>query len=202
MLSFAENVIQWYRENGRDYPWRRIDDPYMILVTEILLLRTRADQVEKMWHDFFEKYPSPEELADAEEGEIREAISSLGLLWRAEKLKNLAEELVNNYDGEVPRDEEVFELPGVGEYVGNAYMCFLHGERRVFVDSNIVNILEELYDLEYSGEGRRSSEIKEKAEDLAPHEHVREYYFGLIDIGNELRSLDEKEREEFLSSLQ
>ena len=64
---FRQRLLAWYRKNGRALPWRVTDDPYHILVSEVMLQQTQVDRVLPKYHEWLEKYPSLEALATAPE---------------------------------------------------------------------------------------------------------------------------------------
>ncbi|HWK09344.1 MAG TPA: hypothetical protein VNR64_04800, partial [Vicinamibacterales bacterium] len=75
---FRRRLLDWYRRNGRDLPWRRTRDPYHILVSEVMLQQTQVDRVVPKYHEWLGKYPTLEALASAEEGEVAETWRPLG----------------------------------------------------------------------------------------------------------------------------
>ena len=103
---FSRKLLAWFANNKRQFPWRNIIDPYGVLIAEIMLQRTRADQVKPVYEAFLKKYPEPVQLLEARLGEIKEIFSSLGLMWRAEKVEKLASILVLEYDGGVPENRK------------------------------------------------------------------------------------------------
>lgn len=199
MEEFADNVVRWYERERRNFPWRNIQDPYRVLLTEILLIRTNAHEVEKIWHDFFEKYPDIETLSSASESEIADSIASLGLAWRAETIVALAAQL--EQIGEIPNNDSIFELPGVGDYVGNAVLCFAYGQKRPVIDSNVQLVLGELFNPEYTDKEPYSSMVENKVLDLMPEGRVQEFYFGLIDLGEKFRQASYSELQKIKGEL-
>jgi len=63
-------LLSWWPENGNDYKFRRTSDPYRILISEIMLQKTRARQVDSIYDEFFERYPDPQSLAAAQDDEV------------------------------------------------------------------------------------------------------------------------------------
>ena len=112
-----KRVISWYEQNGRRFPWRNTTDPYHILIAEILLRRTTASAVSRVFTDFIHRFDTPHRLTRARESTIAQALSSLGLQdLRAKQLKETASILVKDYNGKVPRSNESLQsLSGVGD---------------------------------------------------------------------------------------
>src|ERR687893_431207 len=75
---FRSRLLTWYRANGRDLPWRKTDDPYHILVSEVMLQQTQVDRVLPKYHEWLEKYPSLQALAEAQETEVAATWRPLG----------------------------------------------------------------------------------------------------------------------------
>ena len=121
---FRRSLIQWGRLYGRSYPWRQTQDPYRVLVSEILLHRTRADQVLPLYENLVVRYPSASALASASETELQTLLYSGGLRWRVGLMRNMAAEVVERHGGIVPQTSaELLSLPGVGQYIASAVLC-------------------------------------------------------------------------------
>ena len=116
--EFRASVKKWGKEHYRDFPWRKTQDPYKVLLAEIMLHRTQAIQVAKVYEGFIGKYPNVRVLAKAIKPEMRKALFSLGLKWRIELIVDMAKMLVDKYDSKVPEDKsELVSLPGVSDYI-------------------------------------------------------------------------------------
>ena len=96
----AVKLLDWYDRNGRALPWRETSDPYHILVSEIMLQQTQVDRVLPKYHEWLEKYPSLEALADAPEREVAETWRPLGYNIRPKRLQAIAREAVATYGGQ------------------------------------------------------------------------------------------------------
>src|SRR5688500_3096565 len=103
---FRQRLLTWYRANGRDLPWRKTDDPYHILVSEVMLQQTQVDRVLPKYHEWLEKYPSFEVLAAAAEDDVNATWRPLGYNIRPRRLQSIARESVSKYGGQLPSDEE------------------------------------------------------------------------------------------------
>ena len=116
---FTSQLLAWYADNGREFPWRQTDDPYRILICEVLLRRSRSTTVAKVAGPFFERWPSAAALADADAGEVVDVIRPLGLTSRASQLVALGQGLRDRAD--FPSSvAELVSLPGVGRYAATA----------------------------------------------------------------------------------
>lgn len=107
------SLLSWYEESGRQFPWRKKSvTKYQLIVTEILLQRTRSETVANFFKIFFKQYPSWKKLAEAEEYQIGRIIKPIGL-WRrrATIIKQLAMKMAMR-NGRYPKTRsEIEQLP-------------------------------------------------------------------------------------------
>ena len=177
-------LIDWYKNNGREYPWRKDRTPYRILIAEIMLQRTRADQVAPIYLSFLKKLPDPEGLGRASKEEIAKYFSKLGLLRRAGLVESLGKELLARFGGKIPRNrEELMSLPSVGEYIADAVLCFAFDQDVAVVDSNVCRIIGRIFDLNAKGEARRDPQFRQTVDELLPSGKAREFNWAIIDLG-------------------
>src|SRR4051794_21134156 len=99
---FRQRLLTWYRRHGRDLPWRKTDDPYHILVSEIMLQQTQVDRVLPKYAEWLEKFPSFHALASAPELEVAETWRPLGYNVRPKRLQSIARESVEKDGGSPP----------------------------------------------------------------------------------------------------
>jgi A/G-specific adenine glycosylase len=182
---FIDTLLEWHKRNCRDFPWRRLSDPYKILISEILLQKTRAENVVAVFNRFVTKYPNAEKLSTASFSELKSEIEILGLhTQRATKLQKLAKILVEKYNGTVPNNKkELLELPGIGIYVANAVLCFAFGYDVPLLDTNIGRIIERVFTVKVAGEERKKHKVWEMIAEFVPEGKAREYNYSLIDFG-------------------
>src|SRR5262249_13444959 len=111
---FRRRLLTWYRRHGRDLPWRKPDDPYHILVSEIMLQQTQVDRVLPKYAEWLDRYPSMQALAAAPEHEVAAAWRPLGYNIRPRRLQSIARESVAKYGGPLPpRPTTPRPLPGI-----------------------------------------------------------------------------------------
>jgi hypothetical protein len=127
---FRRALLAWYRAHGRDLPWRRTDDPYHILVSEIMLQQTQVDRVLPKYHEWLAKYPSLEALASAPEDQVAETWRPLGYNIRPRRLQSIARESMSRYGGQLPSDADaLLAFKGIGAYTAGAIRSFAFGQR-------------------------------------------------------------------------
>lgn len=183
--SITTNLLEWFEENGRRFAWRATEDPFQVLSAELMLQRTRADQVEPVYREFCTRFSSPRDVIDAGPKAVQELFGRLGLLWRAEYFWQLQQQLVSEHGGKVPREyDRLIELPGVGQYAASAVRVFAHGERHTVVDSNVLRLFGRYYGIEFPDHARRSPRVHAWATEHAPEEHnrIRAFNWALIDF--------------------
>lgn len=182
--KFRHNLMGWWEHNGRKFPWRKRRNPYSILVAEVLLHRTRADQVVPVYRDFLKRFPSVKVIASASQSEVKYTLRSLGLQWRSELLHKMALEIVRQYNCKIPdRREQLESLPGVSHYIASAVRCFSFGLPEVLLDTNTVRITGRIFDLPVTDGSRRSKRFRDLLQFLLNHNHAREFNFAMIDLG-------------------
>src|SRR5437867_3496896 len=141
-LRFRQRLLTWYRRHGRDLPWRKTDDPYHILVSEIMLQQTQVDRVLPKYAEWLEKYPSLHALAAAPEGDVTQTWRPLGYNIRPKRLQSIAREAVERYEGKLPADEEtLLSFKGIGQYTAGAIRSFAFRERAAILDTNVARVL-------------------------------------------------------------
>src|SRR5262245_27518158 len=139
---FRRRLLDWYRRNGRDLPWRQTRDPYRILVSEVMLQQTQVDRVLPKYHEWIEKYPTLGALAAAPVDEVSNTWRPLGYNIRPRRLHAIARESVARYGGELPGDEATLRsFKGIGAYTAGAVLSFAFGQRAAILDTNVARVL-------------------------------------------------------------
>lgn len=180
--QFREDLLEWSRDNQREFPWR---DPsismYEMLMSEFFLSRTRAEVVARVMPEFFEEFPDLQALREAEEGEIAEVIRPTGLQnRRAKALTEIAEVLDEDVPGDV---DELKSLPRVGEYVAHATLCFGRGEPLFIRDTNVVRIYNRILGDEWPDGDAEQAKLLQQ---IIPEDEPRRYNLALLDFGAEI----------------
>ena len=142
-MTIAEPLAAWYRENGRDLPWRHEGFPaWGTLVSEVMLQQTPVQRVVPRLAEWLERWPSPADLAASPPSEAVRAWDRLGYPRRALRLHAAAVAITERHGGVVPDDvDELLALPGIGDYTARAVAVFAHGHRHPVVDTNVRRVL-------------------------------------------------------------
>jgi A/G-specific adenine glycosylase len=139
---FRQRLLTWYGRHGRDLPWRKTDDPYHILVSEIMLQQTQVDRVLPKYAEWLDKYPSMAVLAEAPEHDVTQTWYPLGYNIRPKRLQSIARESVAKYGGQLPSDEAtLLSFKGIGAYTAGAIRSFAFRERAAILDTNVARVL-------------------------------------------------------------
>jgi A/G-specific adenine glycosylase len=182
---FRARLLDWYRRHGRNLPWRSTDDPYHILVSEVMLQQTQVDRVLPKYYEWLEKYPSLAALAVAPEHDVATTWRPLGYNVRPKRLQSIAREAVSRFGGRLPSDEAtLLSFKGIGRYTAGAIRSFAFGERAAILDTNVARVLFRVF----IGQGDPAShEMKQRlwrvSEALVPHRHVFDFNQALMDLG-------------------
>ena len=182
---FRRRLLDWYRRNGRDLPWRRTRDPYHILVSEVMLQQTQVDRVLPKYEQWLEKYPTLAALASAHAEDVTETWRPLGYNIRPKRLHDIARESVATYGGILPSDEGTLRsFKGIGPYTAGAVLSFAFGQRAAILDTNVARVLFRVF----VGRGRLKSHAMHRhlwtlSRTLLPRRHVYDFNQALMDFG-------------------
>ena len=182
---FRRRLLSWYRRHGRDLPWRRTDDPYHILVSEIMLQQTQVDRVLPKYAEWLEKYPTLVALAVAPEADVAETWRPLGYNIRPQRLQTIAREAVARYGGELPSDEAtLLSFKGIGAYTAGAIRSFAFRERAAILDTNVARVLFRMFVARADAKSHAMKRhLWRVSEAVVPTRHVFDFNQALMDFG-------------------
>jgi A/G-specific adenine glycosylase len=182
---FRRTLLRWYDRHGRDLPWRTTDDPYHILVSEVMLQQTQVDRVLPKYHEWLSKYPSLEALAEADEVDVSATWRPLGYNIRPKRLHSIAREAVASYGGELPSDREtLLSFKGIGAYTAGAIMSFAFGKRAAILDTNVARVLYRVFVGKGDPKGHATTKLLwAVSEVLVPQARVFDFNQALMDFG-------------------
>jgi len=182
---FRQRLLVWYGRHGRDLPWRKTDDPYHILVSEIMLQQTQVERVLPKYAEWLDKYPSFDALAAAPETDVTATWYPLGYNIRPRRLQTIAREAVSRYGGRLPADEKtLLSFKGIGAYTAGAIRSFAFRERAAILDTNVARVLFRVF----VGEGDPKGHAMKRhlwtvSEALVPTRRVFDFNQALMDFG-------------------
>ncbi|QWC18508.1 A/G-specific adenine glycosylase [Halorubrum sp. 2020YC2] len=148
--AVRDALVDWYEADHRDYPWRRTEDPYEVLVSEVMSQQTQLDRVVPAWDDFLDEWPTTADLAAADRADVVAFWSdhSLGYNNRAKYLHEAAGQVEDEYGGAFPEDPDgLSDLMGVGPYTADAVASFAFNNGDAVVDTNVKRVLYRAFDV-------------------------------------------------------
>lgn len=186
--QLAEALVQWFRRNGRDYPWRRTTNPWAILVSEVMLQQTTIATVLRRYETWMQQFPTPAALAAADEQTALRSWEGLGYYRRIKALRAAALAICERFGGNFPTAEaDIRSLPGIGDYTVGAILSFAFNRPAPLVDANVSRVFARL-DNDYtpvdSPAGRKAHWAK--AATLVHPAEPRAYNSALMELGQTL----------------
>ncbi len=165
-MTEASRLLRWYRKHGRDLPWRNTQDPYRILVSEIMLQQTQVDRVKTFYKSWLKTFPNWNSLAKATNADVIRAWAGLGYNRRALALRDMARHVTNNG---VPQTIESWEaIKGIGPYTARAVSAFAQHRRTMPIDTNVRRILGRLLLNKPFATAKDDKRIQKNAETFLP----------------------------------
>ncbi len=179
---FQEMTYHYYRHHGRNLPWRRTDNPYYVLVSEVMLQQTQVERVLSKYGIFIQKFPDVYCLAKAPLREVLQIWQGLGYNRRALALKKTAELVVNQFDGRLPANvDDLLLLPGVGKATAAAVVAFAFNQPVVLLETNIRTVF--LYFFFKRRQNVADAELLPLVEKTLDRSNPRAWYHALMDFG-------------------
>ncbi len=183
MPDFAVTLLEWFKENGRDLPWRQTHDPYAIWLSEIILQQTQVKQGWEYWERFMNRWPTVEQLAGASEDEVLRLWQGLGYYSRARNLHYAARQIVAL--GGFPHTiDGLRALKGVGDYTAAAIGSIAFGLPAAVVDGNVYRVLARHFGIDTpinTTEGKKL--FAAMAQELLPEKAASAYNQAIMDFG-------------------
>jgi A/G-specific adenine glycosylase len=185
---FRKIVYEYYRVQGRNLPWRKTNNSYKILVSEIMLQQTQVSRVLEKYEEFLCTFPDVESLARAPLREVLAKWQGLGYNRRALALKKTAEEVVARHHGMIPSNIASLRLlPGIGEATASAICAFAFNQPVVFIETNIRAVF--IHHFFKKKHKVKDSEILLLVEQTLDRENPRIWYHALMDYGAALKKM-------------
>lgn len=175
-------LAKWGRKNYEDFPWRRTRNPFHALIAEIMLQRTKAEQVLPVYESFAKRYPSIWAAANEDPDKIRQLFQPLGLRWRTEKVLRLIRELGSKEEQIPDTPDKLIKLPGVGTYIVNAFLSTHRGVKAPIIDRNAVRLWSRIFGFNTDPETQRKKWFIKLAERMTPEEDFRQFNYAVLDF--------------------
>jgi A/G-specific adenine glycosylase len=178
---FHSDLRRWGHANYRSFPWRETDDPFRVLIAEVLLQRSRGVTVAKVYERLFERWPHPHELARARTRSIESVIRPLGLVRRATALRDLARAIVER--GSVPETlEGLLALPGVGPYAAGATLAVAFERRTAVVDGVTARVYRRYFGLNAEQPAVNDAALWSVVTEVTPRRSIKTWNWAVLDL--------------------
>lgn len=185
--AFQKSLVQWFSKEGKDYPWRQTTDPWHILISEVMLQQTQVATVlnKGFFTRFIEQFPTPADLARADEQTILAAWEGLGYYRRVRNLQKAAKAICDFHEGIFPKEyEQIRALPGIGRYTAGAVASFAYNQSQPIVDANVARIFSRIFDYQEKIDSTAGQkQLWSWAEQLVPQKNARAYNSALMELG-------------------
>ena len=180
--SFQKIAIDFFRSNGRDFPWRKTKNPWKILLSEILLRKTSAIQVVQVYEEISNL--SPLELANTPDEKLSNLLIHLGMQnERARLLKIISRKIEESGIESLRNVSFLNSLPGVGPYARNAVLCFAYNQPLPTLDRNMIRIIDRSLSIKSAKKRPHTDRNLWKiAGLLVPIDNCKEYNWGILDL--------------------
>ncbi len=177
--NVPELLLQWGLPQLRNMPWRETQDPWHVLVSEVMLQQTHVPRVLPRFERFMALFPTPRICAAAPLADMLVEWQGMGYPRRCKNLQLAAQMMVDRFNGEVPRTlNELLELPGVGPYTARAVLTFALDADVAVVDTNVARVLARI-----SGKVLNARASQEMADAWLPIGFSRDWNQVVMDFG-------------------
>ncbi|GAC1614905.1 MAG: A/G-specific adenine glycosylase [Ktedonobacteraceae bacterium] len=185
VAQVQSSLLTWYAQEQRDLPWRMTNDPYAILVSEVMLQQTQVDRVLPKYRQFLSAFPTLADLAAASTADVVSIWVPLGYNRRAISLQSIAKQVIAEYEGRIPDTiDELLKLKGIGRYTAGAIACFAYHKQVATVDTNIRRVLHRIFlGLEQPEQKVNDAQMLLLAEQVLPVGHAYNWNQALMDLG-------------------
>jgi A/G-specific adenine glycosylase len=184
VATIQRNLLRWFEMNDRGYPWRLSSaTTYQRVIAEVLLQRTKADVVARMFRDFVVRYPSWRRLARASQGELEDTLKPLGLWKRRALSMGAFAKAMSETGGRFPKDRKSLEaIPAVGQYVCNAILLFDQGICQPLLDVNLARVLERLFGQRKLADIRYDPYLQGLSKRMVEHKRPASVNWAFLDL--------------------
>ena len=182
VCAFKQVIWDYYAANRRDFPWRYVEDPYHVVVSEIMLQQTQTFRVEPKFKQFIERFPTWAYLASASWPDVLLAWQGLGYNSRAKRLHEIAKRVVSEFNGNVPDAPDILvTFPGIGPNTAGSICAFAYNKPTIFVETNIRAVF--IHHFFPCKDKINDKLILPLVEATLDHVDPRSWYYALMDYG-------------------
>lgn len=181
--SLRSSLLAWYRDQGRQLPWRHINDPYAIWVSEMMLQQTQVKTVIPYYQRWLQQFPAVTDLAAADQQTVLKAWEGLGYYARARNLHRAAQQIMDQHQGQIPADfAAITALPGIGRTTAGGILSAAFNLPYAILDGNVKRVLARLVALPVPP-AKALNQLWQISEGLLDPQHPRDFNQALMDLG-------------------
>lgn len=187
-LHIGKKLLKWYESHGRDLPFRKTKDPYLIWICEVIFQQTRIQQGLQYYENFVTRFPDVKTLAEAPTDEVLLYWKGLGYYSRAMNIHKAANQIVYDYGGVFPTEySEILKLKGVGQYTASAISSISFGENRPAVDGNFYRVLSRIFADNFDISSTKAFQyFSELSLLIMPKGKAGDFNQAMMDLGSEI----------------
>ena len=147
--KIVSELLDWFKTNARDLPWRRTQDPYAIWVSEIMLQQTQVKTVLPFWERWMRELPNIKAVANTNSHKIHKLWEGLGYYTRVRNLQKAAQMILEKHGGKFPETfDEILALPGIGRYTAGAISSIAFNQPMPILDGNVIRVLTRIFGID------------------------------------------------------
>lgn len=182
LSEFKKVIWNYYYEHKREFPWRNIENPYGVLVSEIMLQQTQTYRVQPKYEQFMHYFPTIHTLAHAPQADVIKQWQGLGYNRRALALHRTAQKIVQEHDGIVPDNpEKLITFPGIGKATAASIAAFAYNKPTIFIETNIRAVF--IFCFFSNASAISDEQLFPLVQETLDQQHPREWYYALMDYG-------------------
>ena len=195
VVDLQKCLLNWFKDNKREMPWRTSVTPYGTLVSEIMLQQTQVSTVIPYFNRWMEKFPTIQHLANANEDDVLQMWKGLGYYSRATRLIKAAKMIVDEFDGEIPTTrQQILKIPGIGPYTAGAILSIAYDLQEPLIDGNVIRVLSRVFGILKRPESRINAKdcktvdeyLWKIARDIVPKINPGFFNESLMELGSEV----------------
>lgn len=181
---FLRNAfINFYKKEGRTYPWRGIKNPHHILLTEILLQRTKSDMVKEIWKEVIDACKPSNNGFKLNTKILNKTVKKIGLYNRVKTIKILNSNIIKYFKGKIPVNyDELRNLPGVGIYMAAAIRTFAFNIPDFPVDTNCFRFINRFFGIKIYGRKSEARQLREFMNAIILKKEAKQFVYGFLDF--------------------
>lgn len=182
LIAFKQFIWKYYRDNGRSFAWRNAEDPYGVVISEIMLQQTQTYRVAPKFDAWMAKFPDFSTLSKASLHEVLGAWQGLGYNRRGMYTQKIAQKVMNEFNGLLPADPQILEtFPGIGKNSAGSICAFAFNMPVTFIETNIRAVY--IHSFFKGKEKVHDKELLPLIAQTVDQENPREWYYALMDYG-------------------